>query len=215
MNMDTHTKMEAELEVELRYWAKALDEMEAEEAAEEKEFRAEMAAAKAEVKAYVQKTVTDTRTKHEAEFDKLSKTIDTLSEKINVALDHLDADIAKAQGKAKADLETRRATLKSNRTKLQVRMQENLETWLNHIVIRINEIEARADFVNASVREKVKGQVAVLLHQGEVAEQAVQTLKASQQTTWKENKVKADRALAALREGYNKAVAELKTTQSK
>jgi hypothetical protein len=195
--MATWTELEAQDEAELRKWAKALDQLNAEETA-----------AEAEAKANIKASIAERRAKYEATRTALDDQITAQIQKWSADLDKLDAQIDAAHDKAKADLEARRSALRAHYTEGQSKLQASLTTQLNHFKTGIDELEARVAATNADARAKIAAQVAVLRKQVDATRQELEQLKETRRESWNERKARVDRALEDLKEGRKKAAAE-------
>lgn len=213
--MTTWTEMEKQIEPQLRAFAQAMDEMDAQEAAAEAELDAKIKAAKSDMRADLQARAAKKDADFQARRTKLQQDMNALNDKINAAAARLDADTDKAVGKAKADLEAQQAKMRADREKLNAQLKASYEAEVKHIKNQIAQMQVLAQTTDAKNRAKVNAQLDALLKQVADVEQQIENLHAEHVATWNENKAKVERAMADLKQGREKAMADLEAGHEK
>jgi hypothetical protein len=207
--MKTWTEMEAELELDLRKWAQALDQMEAEEAAKNAEFEAKIKAASADAKAKLQAEQAKMHADFEAKRTKLQQDLEEADHKLDAAVERVDGDMAKAESKVKTDLEAQRARLNATRDKVNAQLKAIYEAQVNHIKGQIAEMQAWARSADEKVNAKVSADLETLRQKATEVEQRIRRTHAENVAAWNEDKARVKRAIADLKEGRDKARADL------
>lgn len=179
--MTTWTEMEKQVELEMRAWAQALDEMEAEEAAYDAELDAEFKAAQADRRAKLQAQKAKMHAGSTARRSKLQKHINALNDKVKATAARLDAETDKAVGKAKAELKGQQAQARADREKVNAQLKADYEADMKQLQ---QDMNALSDEINAAAADLQRAMVD--LRQGH------------------------EKAIADLEEGYEKAKTELK-----
>jgi DNA anti-recombination protein RmuC len=145
----------------------------------------------------------------EARLAKVQREMIAVDEQINTALDYLDAELPKVAGQAKADLEVQRAKMRADREKLNAQLKASYETEVKHIKNEIARMQTWAKTTAEQNRAKINAQLDILYKQAGEVEEQIENLHVEHVQTWNENKAKVERALAALRQGREKAMADL------
>ncbi len=179
--MTTWTEMEKQVELEMRAWAQALDEMEAEEAAYDAELDAKIKAAQPNAKAKLQAQAAKMHADSTARRSKLQKDINALKDKVKATAARLDAETDKAVGKAKAELKGQQAQARADREKVNAQFKADYEADMKQLQ---QDMNALSDEINAAAADLERAMAE--LRQGH------------------------DKAVADLEEGYEKAKTELK-----
>ncbi len=178
--MTTWAEMEKQVDVEMRAWAQALDEMESEEAAYDAELDAKIKAAQTNAKAKLQAQAAKMHADSTARRSKIQKDISALNDKVKATAARLNAETDKAAGKVKAEVEGQRAQARGDREKVKAKLKADYEADMQQLQ---QDMNALSDEINASAADLERAMAH--LRQGH------------------------EKAVADLEEGYEKAKAEL------